>query len=105
MKVFTVFDSKAEAYLNPFYARTTAEGVRLFKAAADDPEHNYHRFAGDFSLFEIGEWDERTGDMVLYSAHENLGTALQHIWREEARRDEEEKDGVLYQRALTKESA
>lgn len=77
-KVFTVFDSKAEAHLDPFYAPTTAVGARQFEAAANSVEHVFYRFAGDFTLFEIAEWDEDKGQFVMYAAAKNLGTALSY---------------------------
>lgn len=79
MKIFTVYDVKAEAYLQPYFSVTTATAVRAFQAAANNTEHDFHRFAEDYTLFEIGTWDEATGDIVQFKAMIPLGTALQHI--------------------------
>lgn len=73
MKIFTVFDSKAEAYLQPFFARTNGEAVRSFTEAANDSGHNFCKYSGDFTLFEIGEYDETTGNITPLKAHQNLG--------------------------------
>lgn len=76
-KRFTVYDSKAEAYLPPFFYGATGEAVRSFEAAANSQDHDFNRFAGDYTLFETGTWDEQTDTHVSLKAHVNLGTALQ----------------------------
>ncbi len=79
MKVFTVYDVKAEAYLQPYFSVTTATAVRAFTAAANNVDHDFHRFSEDYTLFEIGTWDEFSGDFIQFKAKIPLGTALQHI--------------------------
>lgn len=76
MKIFSVYDSKAEAFLPPFFSTTTAVGTRQFEAAANSIDHQFNRFGGDFTLFELGTYDDRTGSFDLYKVHTNLGTAL-----------------------------
>lgn len=77
LKIFTVYDSKTEAYLPPFYAQATGAGLRIFIEAAGTAEHQFHKHAGDYTLFEIGEWDELRGELMPNMANINLGTALQ----------------------------
>lgn len=77
--VCSVYDNAVGAFLQPFFQRSRAEALRSFKAAANSPEHNFHQYAGDYSLFILGEFDEDTGRFVQYEAHDNLGTALEHI--------------------------
>lgn len=76
-KVFAVYDSKAEAFLSPMFFQTRGLALRAFTAAASDEKHNFFKFAGDYTLFEIGEFDERSGDIKMFEAKVNLGTALQ----------------------------
>lgn len=61
MLIFAVFDSKAEKYLQPFYSPTAAAAVRAVTAAVADPTHEFHRFAEDYTLFEVGHWNEDEG--------------------------------------------
>lgn len=76
MKIFSVYDSKAEAFINPTFFPTTAMAVRMFEAAANNPEHDFHRFGGDYTLFELGEWEEKTGEILMYGTTINLGLAI-----------------------------
>lgn len=75
MKIFTVFDAKAEAYLQPFYARTNGEAIRSFAEACSNPEHNFCKYGADFTLFDIGEFDENTGVITPCVPHA-LGNGL-----------------------------
>lgn len=79
LKMFTVYDSKAEAFLQPFYAQTTGVAIRIFTAAANDAGHDFNRYAGDYSLFEIGEFDQQSGTLYPLEAQENLGLAITYI--------------------------
>lgn len=79
MRVYTVYDSKAEAYLQPFYARTNGEAMRSFTDAANQKDHNFSRFAADFTLFCIGEFDENSGTLHSLKAPESLAKAIDLI--------------------------
>lgn len=77
MKVFSVYDSKAEAYLAPMFFQARGVAIRMFGAASADEKHDFHRFASDYTLFELGDFDERSGLFTLHSAPLALGNALE----------------------------
>jgi len=60
---FTVYDSKAEAYLRPYFAETKGLAMRAFRDAVNDPQHEMHRHAEDYTLFHIGSFDPMTGSL------------------------------------------
>lgn len=76
LKIYSVYDSKAGSYLQPFYAPTRGVALRMFENAALSDDHDFGRFSADFTLFELGEFDQNEGKFELLEAHENLGTAL-----------------------------
>ncbi len=78
-KVFSVFDCKANAFLQPFFSPTTATALRSFERSVQDESSDFHRYAGDYSLFEIGEWNQNQGTWVSYEAKVNLGLASQFV--------------------------
>lgn len=84
LSIFTVYDSKAEAYLTPFFAPTPAVALRMFENAAQDDQHEFHRFAGDYTLFQIGHFDQDDGLVFPTESNKNLGNALQFAARKEA---------------------
>lgn len=79
LSVFSVFDSKVQAFLTPFFVANKAVALRSFMTACQDVSTDFHRYAGDYTLFEIGLWDSETGDWMPLDAKINLGLASQFI--------------------------
>lgn len=61
MKVYTVFDVKAGAYLQPFFAPTDGVAGRMVERAVNSEGHQFFDHPEDFKLFRLGEWDEHEG--------------------------------------------
>jgi len=78
MKMFTVYDSKAEAYMLPFFAKSTGEALRTFSDTCQDKSHIFAKHPEDFTLFELGTWDEQTSNFVVYESKKSLGIALEY---------------------------
>ncbi len=77
--VFSVFDSKVGAFLTPFFCKNRAVALRSFMSACQDVGSDFHRYAGDYTLFEIGEWDPEKGNWKQHEAKQNLGLASQFL--------------------------
>lgn len=75
-RVYSVFDEKAAVYMLPFFAKSHEVALRSFATAALDPEHDFGRWGGDFTLFHIAEFDDDTGELKPRDAFMNLGTGL-----------------------------
>lgn len=78
MKIFTVYDSKAAAYLTPFFCPNGAVAIRAFSSAARDQGHDFNRYAADYTLFEIGQWDPISANLNIYETKINLGMAAEY---------------------------
>ncbi|AXL15412.1 nonstructural protein [Microviridae sp.] len=63
MRIFSVRDQKAQAYLQPFFAPNAAVAIRYVQAAVDDEAHEFRRHAEDYVLFEVGGFDETDGTL------------------------------------------
>lgn len=72
-KVFTVYDGAVKAYLPPMLLRTRGEAIRSISEALRAPDHQFSKHSPDFSLFELGEWDDNTGAYNLHPSPEHLG--------------------------------
>jgi len=63
MVVCSVFDRAVGAYGRPLFMQSKGVAIRSFsdecKRVADDNQMNKH--PQDFSLFELGTWDDQTG--------------------------------------------
>lgn len=74
-----IYDSKAEAFLPPFTAQTTAVGIRTFAQAVNDENSPFHQHPGDYTLFHLGEFDQVKGHIIPGEAQLNLGLAATFI--------------------------
>lgn len=75
VKVFSVFDSKVGAFQQPFFARTAGEALRMFENAVRDSNSGFHAHPGDYSLFEIGSFDDLSAKFDMPTAPVDLGLA------------------------------
>lgn len=76
MKIYTVHDSKAEAFLTPFFSSNNGTALRSFISAARDSDHIFHIHAQDYNLFEIGMFDDVSGAIIPIIPINSLGNAL-----------------------------
>lgn len=77
MRVFSVYDEKAAAFIVPFFLPEQAMAIRTFTASACDDQHQFGRFPEDYTLFEIGLFDLQSGQYEPYDAKLCLGSALE----------------------------
>ncbi|WNK14061.1 MAG: nonstructural protein [Microvirus sp.] len=77
-QIFTVYDSKAAAFLQPFFSPTVQSGQRAFAQACSDPATMLHQYSSDYILWHIGSFDDVTGDLLKLEAPANLGLATQY---------------------------
>lgn len=80
--VFTVFDSKAAAYLLPFYAQTKGVAIRNFTEAVNNPEHQFAKHGEDYTLFELGFYDDINASFQLHETPISIGLAIEFIQTE-----------------------
>lgn len=78
MKIYSVFDGKAQTFSPPFIAKTDAEAIRILESVVIDERTTIGKYPDDYTLFAVGEWNEDSGitsspDYVK----ENLGLARQ----------------------------
>lgn len=74
--MFSVYDSKAEAYLPPFLSQNANVAIRSMRQAISDPNHSFCKHAEDYTLFEVGTFDDNTGDVINTEPKKSLGNAL-----------------------------
>lgn len=77
--VFTIYDSKAQAYMQPYCAPNEAVAIRDFAHAANSKDSQVGRFPEDFTLFAIGEWDVQAGTLKPYPTAKAVNKAINLI--------------------------
>lgn len=63
MNIYAVKDELAGGFLNPRLFRTRGEAERDFREAVNSIDL-WKNNASDFSLYELGAYDENTGEIV-----------------------------------------
>jgi len=58
-KIFTVYDSKAKAYITPFFLHEDGMALRVFGDCINDTTHQFGKHPEDYTLFEIGTWEDQ----------------------------------------------
>lgn len=79
-KVYSVLDEKTTAFTQPFHARTRGEAIRMFQQAINNgaKDNMFHKHSSDYTLFELGEWDDNQGTYTMAETKVNLGLATQY---------------------------
>lgn len=61
LNVYSIYDSKAQAYNKPFYFHYDGEAIRAFADTVEDPKSVINRHPADYRLYRIGDFDDRGG--------------------------------------------
>jgi len=77
MKIFGIYDSKAEAYLAPFFMKSKGEAIRALTSHVNDSKHNFSIYSEDFTLFELGSWDDSNAVFTLHNTPYSLGVLIE----------------------------
>lgn len=77
LKVFAVFDSAVGAYMQPFFMQSKGQAIRAWQDTINDEKTQFHAHPSDFTLFELGEYDDQDGAFTNLPAKLSLGTALE----------------------------
>lgn len=78
--LFSVWDSAAARYLDPFCAPTIEFALRGFREAVNTEGHQFNKFPEDYTLFHVGEFDPVSGE-VSRTGFTSLGVAITMINR------------------------
>ncbi|AXH77822.1 MAG: nonstructural protein [Microviridae sp.] len=66
--LYSVYDSKAKAYSNPFTSVNQQIAIRDFTQAVRDENSQLNKFPEDFTLVELAEFDDET---AVFNLHPN----------------------------------
>lgn len=74
-QILCVYDSKAAAFSDPFFAVNVAVALRQFAAACNDPALDINRFHEDYSLYHVGSFDTDLGEFTLHQPMQKIAQA------------------------------
>lgn len=78
-QMFTVWDCKTEAFMQPFFMQARGAALRSFADTCNDKDHAFNKHPADYTLFHLGSFDDGTGKLVLYDTPISLGVAQEFI--------------------------
>jgi len=82
LKVYTIYDSKIQTYMRPFFLQANGAARRAFEDLVNDKSTEISRHPEDYTLFELATFDDQTGVFENANAPTSLGLAQEYI-REE----------------------
>lgn len=77
--LFSVFDSKAGVFSNPFTSQNKFTAIRDFQDAVNDVNSMIHKYPDDYILYQLGAFCDDSGLLTAECPIVNLGVASQFI--------------------------
>jgi len=84
--MFVIYDVKANAYLQPWFLSQEGMATRAFSDCVNDPEHNFGRHPEDYTLFNIGTFNDHDA-RIEWQAPKSMGNGLEYLKHEETQPD------------------
>ncbi len=91
LEIFSVYDSKAGAFIVPFFLPNVAMAVRSIRDAGIDREHMFGRHPEDYTLYHVGTFDDHSSEFTQVLPIKVVGIVSQ-IVEEYAVSSQEPKD-------------
>jgi len=83
VNIYAVYDTKAEAFGAPFTLQADGIAVRSFIQACENPESEFNRYPNDFTLYQIGTYDDSNA-FIATNKPEELITAAQALKKDKS---------------------
>jgi hypothetical protein len=77
VKIYSVFDSKASAFMLPQFYQTAGIAERAFSEAVNTKDTPFNKYPEDFTLFELGVYDDENASFDLHTTPVSMGVAIQ----------------------------
>lgn len=77
-KIYVIKDQKA-GFMNPFLQPNELVAIRNFSQTCKDESTNLAKYPEDYSLWEIGEFNHDTGEIVGYKKLQKLASAITYV--------------------------
>ena len=75
--LFTIYDSKAAAYLPIFQLPVEAMAQRTFSDCVNSDKHQFSKHPHDYTLFVVGTIDDATAEIILN--RQSLGNGVEFL--------------------------
>lgn len=80
MKMYSFFDSAAQAFTNPFFMHNDGLAIRAFQDHVNSKDENNIALHPDqFTLFKIAEWDDKNATITLEETPKSIAIGVELI--------------------------
>jgi hypothetical protein len=76
LKIFSIYDEKAGAFLPPFFLPTVGMATRTFKDCCNSLDHAFGLNPADYTLFELGDFSDKTAHIQTLASPKSHGIGL-----------------------------
>ncbi|AXL14416.1 nonstructural protein [Microviridae sp.] len=76
-QIYSIYDTKLQAFFSPFTAQNNDVARRNFQDLANDQNSRIAQHPTDYQLIQIGQWNDSTGE-IQATDHANLGFASEY---------------------------
>ena len=74
--LIAVYDRKTGLFDPPFMVKHVGHAIREFDIVKRDPNTKFGKNPEDFDLFQVGEFDESTGNASALTPHLHLASGV-----------------------------
>ena len=79
-KIYSLFDGPATAFTQPMFFHTDGQAIRAVAASVNSQEENHiSRTPADFTLFQLGTYDDKTGVIQSLSTPKRIALAVELV--------------------------
>ncbi len=79
--ICSIYDSKANAWLTPMFFQSNGQAIRSFSDAVNDLKTDFGKHPDDYTVFQLGHWDERMGEIQLLDTPKSLSVGINLVTR------------------------
>lgn len=76
-KVYSLRDSKAQIYNEPFMQHTHGEAERTIRASLKKPDHLIAQYPEDYDLYYLGDYDDNSGTFKVLDTPQHIVKVVQ----------------------------
>ena len=75
VKAFSIYDKIAAVFAIPFFQSNSGVAKRAFEQLNSDKNSAIYHHPSDYSLFEVGEYDDQSGKMIPHEVPIHIANA------------------------------
>lgn len=80
--VYCLYDSKAAIWGQPVYYRSPGEFMRALTETVNDNKSNISKYSSDYTVFDLGVFDDTKGVFDLHKSPVSLGIAQEFKYQQ-----------------------